>query len=517
MTTSLPGPGVARVHGAVLTGIHAEIIEVQATVAVGAPGFAIIGVPGDGTREMRDRVRAAVLNSGFAWPSGGITVSLGSPCLFRRGCGLDLPVAVAVLAAASTVPAGPATTGRVFAAELGLDGRLRPVRGIVPVLMAAAAGHGGRVTAVIAPQNTPEAAMLPGATIVPAESLGQVAAGLRGEPLAAGPFRPAPPGRVSGPAQDEYPGLTGLGVSPVVRQLLEVSAAAGHHLCLTGPRGADVPALAAGLVTLLPDLTGKEAGEVTAIYSAAGLLGSRRARIMRPPVRVPDHRATIAAMTGGGTGLQPGEAALAHGGVLCLDDAPEFERAVLRTLAQPLRDGEIVIARGGSIALFPARFILVAGMRPWPCGAGSGCTCIPLQTRRYRDRVTGTLGAWIPLRAAVDRPGLTHLPVGQSGQDTDALSAARVAEARDRMGHRLSGTPWRRNGDIPRHELARTYPPADDGQAVIDHAIDLGLIGNLGATHITAVAWTLTDLAGRSCPGAAECAQALAFRAGAAR
>ena len=133
MTTSLPGPGVARVHGAVLTGIHAEIIEVQATVAVGAPGFAIIGVPGDGTREMRDRVRAAVLNSGLAWPSGGITVSLGSPSLFRRGCGLDLPIAVAVLAAAGTVPAGPAT-GRVFAAELGLDGRLRPVRGIVPVL-----------------------------------------------------------------------------------------------------------------------------------------------------------------------------------------------------------------------------------------------------------------------------------------------------------------------------------------------------------------------------------------------
>ena len=183
MTTSLPGPGVARVHGAVLTGIHAEIIEVQATVAVGAPGFAIIGVPGDGTREMRDRVRAAVLNSGLAWPSGGVSVSLGSSSLFRRGCGLDLPIAVAVLAAAGTLPADPAT-GRVFAAELGLDGRLRPVRGIVPVLTAAAGHSGGHVTAVITPQNTPEAAVLPGTTIVPGESLGQVAAWLRGEPLA---------------------------------------------------------------------------------------------------------------------------------------------------------------------------------------------------------------------------------------------------------------------------------------------------------------------------------------------
>ena len=515
MTTSLTGPGVATVHGAVLTGIHAEIIQVQATVAVGAPGFAIIGVPGDGTREMRDRVRAAVLNSGLAWPSGGITVSLSSPSLFRRGCGLDLPIAVAILATAGTVPADPAT-GRVFAAELGLDGRLRPVRGIVPVLTAAATG-GGHVTAVIAPQNTPEAAVLPGTTIVPGESLGQVAAWLRGEPLAREPFRLPPPDGAPGPVQHEYPGLAGLGVSAVVRQVLEVSAAGGHHLCLTGPRGAGVPALAAGLVTLLPDLTGQEAAEVAAIYSAAGLLGSGRARIARPPLRVPDHRATIAAVTGGGAGLQPGEAALAHGGVLCLDDAAEFERAVLRTLAQPLRDGEIVIARGGAATRFPARFILVAGTRPCPCGESSGCTCTPLQTRRYRNRITGTLGTWLPLRAAIDRLDVTHVPGGQPSQDTDARSAARVAEARDRMGHRLSGTPWRRNGEVPRHELARTHLPAGDGQAVIDHAIDLGLIGNLGARHITAVAWTLTDLAGRSRPGAAECAQALAFWTGAAR
>jgi len=184
---------------------------------------------------MRDRVRAAVLNSGLAWPSGSITVSLGSPSLFRRGCGLDLPIAVAILAAAGTVPAGPAT-GRMFAAELGLDGRLRPVRGIVPVLMAAAR-DGGRVTAVTARQNTPEAAMLPGTTIVAGESLGQVAAGLRGEPLARAPFPPSPPGDAPKPAQHEYPGLAGLGVSAVVRQVLEVSTAGGHHLCLTGPAG----------------------------------------------------------------------------------------------------------------------------------------------------------------------------------------------------------------------------------------------------------------------------------------
>jgi magnesium chelatase family protein len=209
----------------VLTGIHAQIIEVQATISTGAPGIAIIGVPGDGTREMRDRVRAAVLNSGLAWPSGGITVSLGPASLCHRGCGLDLPIAVAILAAAGTVPARPAT-GRVFAAELGLDGRLRPVRGIVPVLTAAAV-HGGHVTAVLAPQNTPEAALRPGTTIVAGESLGQVAAWLRGEHLAREPFRPAPPGGAPEPVEHEHAGLAGLGVSPVLRQVLEVSAAGG--------------------------------------------------------------------------------------------------------------------------------------------------------------------------------------------------------------------------------------------------------------------------------------------------
>jgi magnesium chelatase family protein len=515
MTISRPGPGVACVHGAVLAGIHAQIIQVQATITAGPPSIAITGVPGGGGREMRDRVRAAVLNSGLAWPSGGITVNVGPASSFHRGCGLDLAIAVAILAAAGTVPAGP-VTGRVFAADLGLDGQLRPVRGIVPVLMAAAI-RGGHVTAVIAPENTPEAAILPGTGIVPVQSLGQVAAWLRGEPLARRPVRPALPSSAPEPVPHEHPGPAGLGVSPVLRQVLEASAAGGHHLCLTGPPGADVPALAASLVTLLPDLTGPEAAEVAAIYSAAGLLGSACTPITRPPLRVPHHTVTIAAVTGGGAGLQPGEAALAHGGVLCLNDAPEFERAVLRTLTQPLSNGEILIARGGAIARFPARFILVTGMRPCPCGAGSGCTCTPPQTRRYRSRVTGTLGAWMPLRVAVDPADLAPLADAPSGGEADALSAAQVAQARDRMNHRLAGTSWRRNGDIPHHELQRTYPPAGDGLALIDHAVERGVIGNLGAGHITAVAWTLADLAGRSRPGADECAQALAFWTGAAR
>jgi magnesium chelatase family protein len=477
MTTSLPVLGVAPVHGAALTGIDAQIVRVQATVSTGVPGFAIMDVPGDGTREIRDRVRAAVLNSGLAWPSGGVTVSLGPASLFGRGCGLDLPIAVAILTATGAIPAR-AATGHVFVAELGLDGRLRPVHGIVPILTAAAA-HSERVTAVVAPQNGPEAATLPGVTVVPAESLHEVA-GWLGEVRPSRAALPASGSSASGPVQQGDLGLSGLGVPTVLRQALEVSAAGGHHVCLTGPRRAGVPALAAGLVTLLPDLTGQEAAEVTALHSAAGLLGAGRARITRPPLRVPHHTATMASMAGGDIGIRPGEAALAHGGVLCLDEAPEFERAVLNVLRQPLRDHEILLARGGAIARFPARFILIASLCPCPCGADSGCACTPVRKRRYRSRVTGTIGTWIPLRLAVDRLDLTHVTGDRPGRDADAISPARVAEARDRMGHRLAGTPWRLNGDIPRHELRRTYPPAGDGLALIDHAADLGLIGSLG-------------------------------------
>lgn len=254
---------------------------------------------------------------------------------------------------------------------------------------------------------------------------------------------------------------------------------------------------------------------MTALHAAAGPLGAGRGRITRPPLRVPYHSVTVAAMAGGGTSLRPGEAALAHGGVLYLDDAPEFRRAVLNVLHQPLRDHEIVLARGGATARFPAHFILVAGMRPCPCGGGSGCTCTPIGKRRYRAGVTATLGAWTPLRLAVAPLHLTDVTGERPDGDAGTGSAARVANARDRMTHRLSGTPWRRNGDIPRRELLRAYPPADDGLALIGHATDLGVIGNLGTGHVTAVAWTLADLAGHPRPGAAECAQALAFWTGA--
>ncbi|MGA2830141.1 MAG: ATP-binding protein [Streptosporangiaceae bacterium] len=511
MTTGTPDPGTAQVCGAGVTGTRAELIQVQATIGTGPPGLTITGLPDHGIREARDRIRAATLNSGHCWPTGAITVSLSPARACHHGCGTDLPIAVAILAAAGVLPHG-ASQGHVFAAELGLDGQLRPVRDLVSLLRAAAEADGS-VTAVIAPDNWLEACTVPGVRIAPCQSLRQVIAWLRGQQLPWEPYVPV----ASAPGPHPSPGLAGIGVPPALRQALETSAAGRHHLCLTGRQPIAVTALAAALTAMLPDLDDQQAGEATVAHAAAGLLRSSRAAVTRPPLRVPDHTATVAAMIGGGTPLGPGEAAVAHHGVLCLPDAPDFGRRVLDTLRQPLTSDQIVITRGRVTAQFPARFILIAGLRRCPCGDPGRCTCTPAQIRRYQGRLTATLGAWLPLRVTVDPAAFTGSAAEPPGRDADTVSAERVAAARDRMRHRLAGTPWQLNGDIPRRELALTWPPSADGIAVIDRAVELGGLSDPAAGQVTAVAWTLADLAAKPRPGAAECGQALAYREGTSR
>jgi magnesium chelatase family protein len=256
--------------------------------------------------------------------------------------------------------------------------------------------------------------------------------------------------------------------------------------------------------------------EVTAIHSAAGLLGPGHAVITRPPFRAPHHTTTPAAMAGGGQEMRPGEAALAHRGVLFLANAPEFPRAVLGMLRQPLCDGEIIVARGGRIVRFPAAFTLIAGMAPCPCHALADCTCSEAKARRYRGRVSRELGhridIWLDLAPgadAGDRPELDRQAIH--------VSAGRVAAARDRAQHRLAGRPWRLNGDIPATELRRSYLPPPEAMAAVRRAVDLGQISAPMAHRVLRVAWTLADLAGLDHPGQDECSQALALHLGGLR
>jgi magnesium chelatase family protein len=507
-----PGPGTGRAYGVAIVGTVGHVVEAGATLSNGAPAVCILGLPDAAAHETRDRIRAAILNSGQTLPSRTITVNLLPASLPKHGNGFDLAIAVAILTAVGAVTAD--ASGRcVFIAELGLDGSLRPVCGVMPAVLAAATA--GCTRAVVAAQNGAEAVMVPGIAVIPCQSLREVLARLRREPFPSQTDLPtaatAPPRAVAPPVIS----LAELAVPTPVRLALETSAAGGHHLCLTGGRGTAIPALASGLAKLLPPLSPDEAMEVTAVHSVAGLLASGHALITQPPYRAPHHTATRAAILGGGSGIiRPGEAALAHRGVLFLDDAPEFARDVLSALRQPLQEGQIVVARSGSTVRFPAKFILVAGMSPCPRGVRSDCSCSPLQARRYRARLTTELGSHIGVWLEVTRSGHNLAVSEQQNSDPDATSAARVAAARDRAHHRLTGTPWRVNADIPGAELRRSYQPTAEAIAPIARAVDLGEISPRAAYHVIRVAWTLADLAGAARPDAEECGQALAFQLG---
>jgi magnesium chelatase family protein len=429
--------------------------------------------------------------------------------------GLDLAIAVAVLTAAGVVPAG-AADGCVLAAGLGLDGRLRPVRGILPALLAARAGC---TRAVVAPENSAEAAMVPGLAVAPCSSLQAVAAWLRREPFPADPATLTPGDPPPEPAARPPLSLAQAGVSSAsaTRLALETSAAGGHHLCLTGRRDARILDLAAGLAALLPPLTPAEVLEVSVIHSAAGLLGPGHALVTRPPFRAPAHAATAAAMAGGGPDLaRPGEAALAHRGVMCLASAADFARDTLAVLRQPLADGQITISRAGRTVRLPARFILIAGLAPCPCPTAAECTCTQVQAHRYRARLTRELGRYIPLWHTIPPAGPPGPAAGEP-PDPDARSADRVALARDRAARRLRDTAWQVNADIPGPELRRAWQPPAEALAPITRAASLGEISTRAADQVIRVAWTLADLAGSDRPDARDCGQALAFHLGVAR
>ncbi len=329
-------PGIGRAHGAAIIGVDGHLVEAEAVISNGPSAFSIAGLPETSVRETRDRIRAAILNSGQPWPTGSVTVNLLPTSLPKYGAGLDLTVAVAVLTAAAAVPASAADQC-VFVAELGLDGGLRPVRGVASAQIAAASA--GYRRAVVAEDNGAEAQLVPGLAVVPCQSLRAVMTRLRGRPSAPQPGVPA----ASIPAAPDLRSVISLAdlvVGPLVRLALEAAAAGGHHLCLTGSGGAAIPALAAGLAGLLPPLDASEVLEVTTVHSVAGLLSSRHATITRPPLRAPHHTATPAAMAGGGAGMtRPGEAALAHRGVLFLEMRPSSPRACCRCCASRCSTG----------------------------------------------------------------------------------------------------------------------------------------------------------------------------------
>ncbi|SDE17578.1 magnesium chelatase family protein [Blastococcus fimeti] len=498
---------LARTWSVGLVGVRGALVEVELDIAQGLPGVALVGLPDAVVRQSVDRVRAAVTNSGGEFPARRITIGLSPASMPKQGSGFDLALAVAVLAAAGTVP-GDGIDQLVLLGELGLDGAVRPIRGVLPsVLAAARAGHAQVVVPVA---NADEAALVEGIEVLAVRSLEQVVAHLAGRRVLARHERAAVP--APAPVAD----LGDVVGQSVGRRAVEIAAAGGHHLFLAGPPGAGKTMLAERLPGLLPPLDEQAALEVTAIHSIAGTLPSDAPLLTRPPFEAPHHSATMAALVGGGSGqIRPGALCRAHRGVLFLDETPEFPRAVLDTLRQPLERGEVTISRASGSATFPCRAQLVLAANPCPCASAAGdaaCTCSPLERRRYRSRLSGPLLDRIDLR--VELPPVTRAAWldGLGEPESTAVVARRVRQARAVAAQRLAGTGLTLNSQVPGRLLRERFAPPRASLALAERALERGALSVRGFDRVQRVAWTLADLAGRTVPGADEIAEALGMR-----
>ncbi|HET9519304.1 MAG TPA: YifB family Mg chelatase-like AAA ATPase [Actinoplanes sp.] len=500
----------ARVWCVGLVGVTGHLVEVEADLSTGLPAVVLTGLPDAALHEARDRVRAAVVNSGQQWPNRRITVNLLPAPLPKRGSGFDLAIACALLAGAGELPLAP-LDGVVVLGELGLDGTVRPIRGVLPMVLAAV--RAGITRVVVPSANAREASVVPGVTVRAVDSLHRLVSFVRGDgplldPPAAAP-EPAAPG----------PDLADVAGQALGRRGIEVAAAGGHHLALLGPPGAGKTMLAERLPSILPELDDASAIEVTALHSIAGVLPGDGRLLRRPPFQAPHHSASLAALVGGGTGLaRPGALSLAHRGVLFLDEAPEFHIRALQALRQPLESGRVLLARSGGTTEYPARVQVVLAANPCPCASPAGdahCECTPLVRRRYISRISGPLLDRIDLRIELTPLRAAELMTDHTPAESSATVAERVAKARAAAAARWAAGGWRVNAEVPGPQLRRApwrLPPAHT--AALRRSLDRGSLSARGLDRVLRTAWTIADLDGRDRPDAADVAEAAALRMG---
>ncbi|ULE33101.1 YifB family Mg chelatase-like AAA ATPase [Mycobacterium sp. IDR2000157661] len=497
---------LGRAFSVAVRGLDGQTVEIEADISSGLPGVHLVGLPDTALQESRNRVRAAITNCGNSWPQTRLTLALSPATLPKVGSVYDLALALAVVSAEKQQQ-WERLEKTVLLGELALDGRVRPVKGVLPAVLAAR--RDGWPAVVVPVDNLAEASLVEGIDVWGVGSLTQLQKWITGrgalEPrIASPPPRPAPVADLADVLGQAH-----------ARYGVEVAAAGGHHLMLTGPPGIGKTMLAQRLPGLLPPLSEDEALEVTAIHSVAGLLSGDAPLITRPPFVAPHHTSSVAAMVGGGTGMaRPGAVSRAHRGVLFLDECAEIGVSVLEALRTPLEDGEIRLARRDGVARYPARFQLVLAANPCPCARPDPreCVCSGLDKRRYLGKLSGPLLDRVDLRVEMHSLGAGAI-TAQDGECTEVVRQ-RVAHARLAAADRWRPYGIRTNAEVSGSLLRRKFRLSPTAMAPLHNALDRKSLSVRGADRTIRVAWSLCDLEGRTSPVREDVTTALSFRQG---